>query len=220
MSVIQNDIGEFVPIRGGTYYTLVSLHRVSMLEGYYLDITPQKYATIEKGEFRQLLSHFILGKPSKGCVIDHINGNTLDNRDSNLREATRAQNIQNRIKQQNKYSSNFLNVSTKDSKWVANVRGGSERYTESFDTEENAAKAADKAIIYYYGVQAKTNGTLTEEEIQLALKTRPISKRKLRRLNFERGVWYDKRSNKFTVELGKKCIGRYTSLAEANQVAC
>tara|TARA_R110002073_G_scaffold83808_1_gene199674 strand:+ start:1093 stop:1494 length:402 start_codon:yes stop_codon:yes gene_type:complete len=42
------------------------------------------------------LHHLIMGKPSSGMVIDHINGNGLDNRKCNLRFVTPSQNQQNR----------------------------------------------------------------------------------------------------------------------------
>ncbi len=50
------------------------------------------------------LHHFVFGKPKDGFVIDHINGNGLDNQKSNLRFATKSQNNQNIDKpRKNKY---------------------------------------------------------------------------------------------------------------------
>ena len=42
------------------------------------------------------LHHLIMGKPQKGMVVDHINGDGLDNRKENLRFVTVSENQQNR----------------------------------------------------------------------------------------------------------------------------
>jgi HNH endonuclease len=57
--------------------------------------------TEKNGKGKHIAMHHIilerkLGRPiTKGIVVDHINGEGLDNRRENLREATRAQNMRN-----------------------------------------------------------------------------------------------------------------------------
>ena len=43
-----------------------------------------------------MMHHQIIGKPKKGLEVDHINGNSLDNRRKNLRICTKSENQWNR----------------------------------------------------------------------------------------------------------------------------
>ena len=52
-------------------------------------------ASIKGKKIKLKLHHLIFGIPPKGLVIDHINRNPLDNRDENLRFATRRENALN-----------------------------------------------------------------------------------------------------------------------------
>lgn len=54
-----------------------------------LHLTHKGYASVQLP-----LHHLVLGAPAAGRVIDHINGNRLDNRRMNLREVTPHQNMQ------------------------------------------------------------------------------------------------------------------------------
>ena len=54
--------------------------------------------------------------------IDHINGNRLDNRLANLREATNMENAHNRIKMRKNNSSGFTGVRKENSKWLAEIK--------------------------------------------------------------------------------------------------
>lgn len=44
------------------------------------------------------MHHAVIGRPDDGMVVDHINGDSLDNRRSNLRMVDHAVNRRNRIK--------------------------------------------------------------------------------------------------------------------------
>jgi len=84
----------------------------------------------------------IMGEP-EGFNVDHVNGNGLDNRRSNLRLATVSQNGYNRRININN-SSGFKGVSWNKStgKWVAYITVNQERkHLGSFDKAEDAHAA-------------------------------------------------------------------------------
>lgn len=86
--------------------------------------------------------------------LDHINRDRADNRVSNLREATHAQNLQNRAVQRNN-KSGFIGVSwyPKYSKWMACIGiNGKSKTLGYFDSPEaaGAAYAAAKAEMHEF----------------------------------------------------------------------
>ena len=104
------------------------------------------------------LHRFILGaKP--GDVVDHKNGDTLDNRKSNLRYCTLSESAKNRVK--NKTSKNKYKGVRKEphcSRWSAFISIDSKKtYLGIFKTEEDAAKAYNIAAKKNYKQYAKLN---------------------------------------------------------------
>lgn len=83
------------------------------------------------------------------CVIDHINGDTTDNRISNLREATHQQNSMNRDLDKNN-KNGYANVrKTASGRWSARITLG------VFDTFEEARDAWNESARYYHGEFAR-----------------------------------------------------------------
>lgn len=73
--------------------------------------------------------------------IDHINGVKSDNRISNLRLATRAENLRN-IGRRNKNTSGYKGVSRVGNKWQARITANMKKiYIGLFDTREEAYAA-------------------------------------------------------------------------------
>ena len=72
--------------------------------------------------------------------VDHINHNKLDNRISNLREVTRAENMQNLQKARN--SSGFIGLTFSRNRWVPSIRiNGKKKYLGVYKTPEEAHHA-------------------------------------------------------------------------------
>lgn len=91
--------------------------------------------------------------------IDHINGDTLDNRVINLRVCTHAQNMKNRPKAKNN-KSGYKGVYWFESrkKWIANISYNKKTiYLGCFNNKIDAAKAYNNAALKYYKEFAKLN---------------------------------------------------------------
>lgn len=92
---------------------------------------------------RVILSRMLNRELSSKELVDHINGNPLDNRRANLRLVTSAQNNLNRAKNHNStspYKGVFQPKGT--SKWSFQISKGGKRYCGTgFDTAEQAFEA-------------------------------------------------------------------------------
>lgn len=88
-----------------------------------------------------------------GMVVDHINGNTLDNRKQNLRVCTFAENIINQ-KRRNDNTTGYKGVSfhVNVKKFIARISvGGNRLHLGCFDTAEEAYAAYCEASKKYHG---------------------------------------------------------------------
>ena len=101
--------------------------------------------------------HRAILNPPKEKIIDHIDHNGLNNKRSNLRICTMAQNAANRRKV--KGSSNFKGVSwhKRHQMWQAKIQRGKWSHLGYFNDELEAAKAYDKAAKDLWGEFAKLN---------------------------------------------------------------
>jgi hypothetical protein len=107
---------------------------------------------------RTILMHRMILKPPPGMVVDHINGNGLDNRKCNLRICTHAQNMRNRPAVGGTSTFKGVRWDTKSHKWLAticlNYRCICIGY---FDDEIEAARAYDRKAAELFGPFAYLN---------------------------------------------------------------
>ena len=94
--------------------------------------------------------------------VDHVNGNGLDNRRANLRQATNQQNSQNRgLSSINTSGYKGVGFDRRRRKWRAYIHvDGRQRHLGYFTTAPEAAAAYDIAAIEHFGDYARTNAQL------------------------------------------------------------
>lgn len=74
--------------------------------------------------------------------IDHVNGDGLDNRIANLREATRNENAQNQVRAQRHNKGGVLGVRMRSGRFTAQIwRNGKLKHLGSFNTPAEASAA-------------------------------------------------------------------------------
>jgi hypothetical protein len=104
------------------------------------------------------MHRIIMGAPV-GMIVDHVNRDGLDNRRSNLRLATHAQNMRNRKRQSNNTSGYHGVTYWKHcGRYAALIRvDGKRRHIGLFATAEEAALAYDEAARSAHGEFASLN---------------------------------------------------------------
>lgn len=139
------DDSDFPALSGYRFY----LHR----SGYALTYLPRE------GQKRPaaVTLHLLLRTTKDGLYADHINGEKLDNRRSNLRPATPQENAFNqKINCNNK--SGYKGVRKLDGRWQAQIhKDGRQYYLGSYPTPALAAAAYNGAATVLYGAFARPN---------------------------------------------------------------
>jgi hypothetical protein len=142
----------------GKYTMLIDDDDLRWIQGKNIHVNSKGYAEVRwggrKSPTSRLVHRMIMGEPN-GIHIDHINGNPLDNRKSNLRLATRSQNmINSRVYESN--TSGQRGVTRHGSGWVARIQlQGKRKHLGYFQSFEEACSAYKDASTLLHGSFAR-----------------------------------------------------------------
>jgi hypothetical protein len=155
-----DDNVRYIPLTQGKYAIVDAgdYERVSRYKWCLSRTGKQLYAQRRTGGKTIRMHQFIMNPP-KGMVVDHIDGNGLNNRRSNLRICTRPENTRNRRVNPNT-STGFKGV-WRDKKtgkcWAQIYFEGKPIRLGSFATAVEAARAYDRKAIELFGQFARLN---------------------------------------------------------------
>jgi hypothetical protein len=114
----------------------------------------------KKGETTTVRMHLQIMRAMPGQMLDHINGNGIDNRKINLRFCTHSQNHANALKTNGNKTSKYKGVDwhKRDKKWRASIRINYRKiHLGYFTNERDAAIAYNTAARILFGEFARLN---------------------------------------------------------------
>ncbi|HEY5893076.1 MAG TPA: HNH endonuclease [Chthoniobacterales bacterium] len=102
--------------------------------------------------------HRLITRARKGQIVDHINGDTLDNRRCNLRLVTAGQNRANSRKDKDNRCGLKGVTRANSGKWMAQITvAGTRYYLGVYEHKTRAAEAHDRAALHFHGAFAGLN---------------------------------------------------------------
>lgn len=112
------------------------------------------YRTPDGKRHSALMHVLIMGKP----FVDHINGNGLDNRRSNLRFASASQNQMNTASRTGNSRYKGVCFDVRNKRWKAYITANGKRISLGMHSDErSAALAYDAAAVVHHGEFARLN---------------------------------------------------------------
>ncbi len=155
------DDEDFEKVCGFRWHYVPETRRKSTLINGYAAANVYVRGSGHKGKTKTVLMHRLIADAQPGELVDHRDGDGLNNQKVNLRKCTQAENKKNRSVSEKPMSSKYKGVSqikTGRKKWQASISvNRKQTYLGSFDSEEEAASVYNEAAVKYYGEFAKLN---------------------------------------------------------------
>lgn len=134
---------------------LVDDNDAQLVSGVTWRITDRGYVRGSTGGRREFL-HRLIVAAMPGQLVDHINGDKLDNRRCNLRIATHAENMRNR--RVSRSGVKGAKWKPRDRKWEASIKvNRRDIFLGHYQSKTEAMRAYDAAARFYHGPFARTN---------------------------------------------------------------
>jgi hypothetical protein len=132
-------------------------HSLNQFSWFYTNSGYARCAYSQNGKLRYLYMHRVIMAARRGQLVDHIDGDRLNNTRANLRIVTANENNWNRARNQNS-SSPYKGVTLDSRGWQARIR----YYTQSihlgyFTDGALAAQVYDTAAQLFFGEYARLN---------------------------------------------------------------
>lgn len=155
---------KIIPVKhfNEAHETLISDKRYKMVSKLKLRLQKDKgkntfYVATDmkiKGKWKTMKLHrLIMGcKPGDGQIVDHIDGNGLNNQDENLRFVTKSENNMNVKRLRKDNTSGYKGVTKRGDKWCAQInKDGKQIHIGCFKTKRDAALAYNRVAKELYG---------------------------------------------------------------------
>lgn len=157
----ENDDIRFIPLTQGKF-AVVDAEDYDWLAKYkwFVSQSGNSFYAMRSRRGTKVLMHRQIMNASNGLLVDHIDGNGLNNRRCNLRLCTRYQNSCNSRPYKNNLYSKYkgVNWDKRYNRWYARIHKlGKRFFLGSFDNEIDAAKAYDKKAKELFGEFAYLN---------------------------------------------------------------
>ena len=192
---------------------------------YAVNIVIRNKKTVNIYMHRYIMEIIAQRKLLQEEIVDHINGDSLDNRRCNLRIVSASANSHNKKSSKpNGHSSRYHGVCAFNGKWRATISINNKRtHIGIFDNETDAAQHFDMQAILYYGDNARLNFPELVDEYKDRIQTEDpkISKTITSVSSKYEGVSLSK-SGKWAAYIGagdtRKHLGTFDTEEEAHQI--